>query len=71
MQVESTKPKFKLPVSKTLKLEHDKLLSNVAFEFNWRRYFVVVRGRKRAGSFTRGLHSFTLELNLSNSRTPS
>jgi hypothetical protein len=67
-----------------LKLNCDEPLSNFAFKFNLRRYttdgapVVVPRsgGTFRfnvtaAGIGGRGLHSFTLELNLSNARTRS
>ena len=36
------KPTLKAPGSKRLKLEHEKLLSNFAFNFNWRRYTPVL-----------------------------
>ena len=38
MQVDPIKPTLKAPGSKRLKLEHEKLLSNFAFNFNLRRY---------------------------------
>jgi hypothetical protein len=88
---------LKVPGTKRLNLKYDKLLTDVAFKFNLRRYILVgadiralVQGKasnwteslvltsrsSRAGSLTksgvvsgRGLHSFTLELNLSNSST--
>ena len=41
VQVDPIKPKLKPPVSKILKPEYDKLLSNIAFKFNLRRYTVV------------------------------
>jgi len=41
VQVDPMKPTLKAPGSKRLKLEHEKLLSNVGFNFNLRRYNVV------------------------------
>jgi len=38
VQVDHIKPQLKPPVSKSLKLKFDKLLSNVAMKFNLRRY---------------------------------
>jgi hypothetical protein len=38
------KPQLKPPVSKTLKLNYDKLLSNIALKFNLRRYNLGVTG---------------------------
>ena len=38
MQVDPIKPTLKAPVSMSLKLKYDKLLSNVAFTFNLRRF---------------------------------
>jgi hypothetical protein len=38
VQADPIKPKLKLPGSKLLKLECGVLLSNVAFDFNLRRY---------------------------------
>ena len=38
VQVDPIKPTLKAPGSKRLKLEDEKLLSNVAFNFNLRRY---------------------------------
>ena len=38
VQVDPMKPTLKAPGSKRLKLEHEKLLSNVGFNFNLRRY---------------------------------
>jgi len=32
------KPRLKAPGTKRLKMKHDRLLSNLAFNFNWRRY---------------------------------
>jgi hypothetical protein len=45
---------LKAPGSKRLKLEHDKLLSNFAFNFNLRRFILAV---KRMQSFSAGLKS--------------
>jgi len=39
------KPTLKAPGTKRLKLEHDKLLSNFAFNFNLRRYTKVKRAQ--------------------------
>jgi hypothetical protein len=54
------KPKSKPPGTKRLKLKYDEVLSNVAFNFNLRRYIKdshpMITGR--------GLHSLTSELNL-------
>ena len=44
MQVDPIKPTFKSPGSKLLRLEHEKLLSNFAFNFNLRRYNEVLIG---------------------------
>jgi hypothetical protein len=38
VQVDPIKPTLKVPETKQLKLKHIKLLSNVAFKFNLRRY---------------------------------
>ena len=66
-----------------MKLEYDKALSNFSFKVNLRRYTKEMALSSRAdavfdmvhiggaGNMGRGLHSFTLELNLSNSRTHS
>ena len=64
MQVEPIKPTLKAPGSKRLKLEHGKLLSIFAFNFNLRRYSVVrehedelekerAAAAARAGAYTR------------------
>jgi len=39
------KPTLKPPGSKRLKLYHEKLLSNFAFNFNLRRYIMVLRAK--------------------------
>jgi hypothetical protein len=69
------KPTFKAPksTSKLLKPEHEKVLSKYAFKIILRHYTkgngligetsVVSFGR--GGSGGRGLHSFTVQLNLS------
>jgi len=41
VQVDPIKPTWKAPGSKRLKLEHEKQLSNFAFNFNSRRYTVA------------------------------
>jgi hypothetical protein len=58
------KPMSKAPGSKLLKLKYDKLLSNVAFNFNLRRYSqeFLKWALQPPG---RGLHSSTFQLNLS------
>jgi len=56
---------LKAPGSKRLKLKSDKLLSNVAFKFNLRRYMVVNKMDdttvqwSKAGAYTRSLFSST------------
>ena len=40
MQVEPIKPALNAPGTKRLKLTYDKMLSNVAFDINLRRYTV-------------------------------
>ena len=67
------KPTLKPPGSERLKRKCDDLLSSFTLKFNVRRYVV-----ERPLLLThvdpadgRGLHSFTLELILSNSRTDS
>jgi hypothetical protein len=42
VQVDPIKPTSKAPLSERLKLEHEKLLSSFAFNFNLRRYTVAV-----------------------------
>jgi len=81
VQVDPLKPKLKPPGTKRLKLEYDGLLSNIGFKFNLRRYssasehlhkkMNVPMEKVPAALGGRGLHSFTLELKLSSSRTPS
>ena len=65
MQVDPIKPKLKAPKSRRLKLEHKKVLSNCAFNFNLHRY-AAVRLRElhahEAGPCTKGLHSSTFRL---------
>ena len=43
MQVDPIKPTLKAPGSKRLKLEHEKLLSSFAVNFNLRRYTEELR----------------------------
>jgi hypothetical protein len=43
VQVETFKPTLKAPGSKRLKLQDEKMLSNMAFKFNLRRYTTVNR----------------------------
>ena len=81
VQVDPIKPTLKPPGTKRLKLKCDVLLSTFAFKFNLRRYtgaamhclcgphhaavgptHDVVSG---SGVVSRGLHSFTFQLNLS------
>jgi hypothetical protein len=45
VQVDPMKPTLKPPGSKRLKLYHEKLLSNFAFNFNLRRYIMVLRAK--------------------------
>jgi hypothetical protein len=42
VQVDPMNPTLKAPVSKSLKLKHDKLLSNFGFKFNLRHYNLAV-----------------------------
>ena len=42
MQVDPIRPKLKVPGTKRLKLKYDNLLSSFAFNFNLRRYILVV-----------------------------
>jgi len=63
VQVDPIKPMLKGPGAKRLKLKPDELLSNLAFNFNLRRYNKGL-GPTMAG---RGLHSFPFQLNLSSS----
>ena len=42
VQVDPFKPTLKAPVTKRLKLQYDKLVSSVAFNFNLRRYTSAV-----------------------------
>ena len=50
MQVDPIKPTLKAPGIKLLKLEHEKLLSNLAFKFNLRRYGKVVKSAREVGA---------------------
>jgi hypothetical protein len=70
VQVDPIKPTLKASGAKRLKLKYDEPLSNVAFEFNLRRYSKVENsGHYIDPSATtaggRGLPSFTFPLNLS------
>jgi hypothetical protein len=47
VQVDPMKPMLKAPISKRLKLEHDKLLSNFAFKFDLRRYNEGIKEKER------------------------
>ena len=73
MQVDPINPTLKPPGTKRLKLKCEKLLSTFAFKFNLRRYnkamASIFSGLVQCGAWGRGLHSFALELNLSDSRT--
>jgi len=79
VQLDPFKPKLKPPATKRLELIYDGPLSNFTFNFNLRRCMMVVlstlfflrRAQPVFAPAGRGLHSFTLELNLSNSRTHS
>jgi len=66
VQVEQMKPVLKVPgtSSKRVKPKYDKLLSNVAFKVNLRRYKTAKYGDEEDIE-GRGLHSFTFQLNLS------
>ena len=62
VQVDPTKATVKAPGTKRLKLNHDKLLSRLAFNFNLRRYTMAERfGMEglKAGAYTRPLFSST------------
>jgi len=64
VQVVTIKPTLKPPVSKSLKLKSDALLSNVAFNFNLRRYskgaaVAAAAGGSAAGAYTRSRFSPT------------
>jgi hypothetical protein len=61
VQVDPMKPTLKPPRSKRLKLEHEKPLSSVAFNFNLRRYMkaVDIGIKQEAGAYTRPLFSST------------
>jgi len=66
VQVDPIKPRLKAPVSKSLKLKYDELLSNVASKFNLRRYNLAgVEMSLHPLMSGRGLHSSTSQLNLS------
>jgi hypothetical protein len=45
VQVDPIKPTLKAPATKHLTLEYDKLLSNVGFKFNLRRYTQATQSR--------------------------
>ena len=51
MQVDPIKPTLKAPGSQSLKPKYDKLLPNVAFRFNLRRY---TKGSEGAGDEAAG-----------------
>ena len=69
VHIESVKPVLKAPRTKRLKLKWDKLLSNVAFNFNLRCYsaepgvdllsVASLRDMLKAGSYTRPLLTST------------
>jgi hypothetical protein len=70
VQVDPFNTTLKAPVSKSLKLKHDNLLSNVAFKLNLRRYIAVCLVGVQillslAQCAGRGSHSSTFQLNLS------
>ena len=44
MQVDPFKPKLKAPGTERLKLQYEKLVSSVAFNFNLRRYSMAMPG---------------------------
>jgi hypothetical protein len=68
VQFDPIKLTMKAPGTKRLKLECDDLLSNFALNFNLRRYSSV-RCETNVGNgvCSRGLHSFSFQLNLSSS----
>jgi len=75
VQVDPIKPTLKASGTKRLKLECDEPISDCAFKFNLRRYILgevavaaACTAVELAWVIGRGLHLFTLELNLSNSR---
>jgi len=74
LQVDPIQPILIAPGTKRLNLKCDEPLSNFGFNFNLRRY-TWARSSPTWRTAWRGsgggLHSFTLELNLSNSRTHS
>jgi ribosome biogenesis GTPase A len=49
VQVHPIEPTLKAPKSKLLKPEHEKVLSNHAFNFNCRRYTVALVGAPNVG----------------------
>jgi hypothetical protein len=51
VQVDPIKPTLKAPGTKRFKLTHDKLLSSFAFNFDLRRYNMVVHSGGKAGGF--------------------
>jgi len=53
VQVDPIKPILKPPGTKRLKLKYDKLLSNVAFNFNLRRYTVAQKEARETGCTAR------------------
>ena len=72
VQVDHFTPALKAPVSHSLKLNYDEMLSNVAFKFNMRRHSLVHMLDHRLMRedivlllVGRGLHSSTFQLNLS------
>ena len=73
MQVDPIKPTLKAPGTESLKLKYYRPLSNSAFKFNLRRYhenetggvFIGTHHKLEEGATGRGLHSSTLQLNLS------
>ena len=58
------KPVLNAPGTKCLKPQYDNLLSNVAFNFNLRRYMEALRGVP-VTVHGRGLHSSTFHINQS------
>ena len=63
MQADPIKPTLRAPGTKSLKLQHDELLSDFAFKFNLHRY--TKEGYMRRLLHGRGLHSFPFPLDLS------
>ena len=65
MQVEPIKPTLKAPGTERLKLKYDELHSSVAFNFNLRRYsMVITEYNTSAASLLAGAHRLAVGLKL-------